>query len=170
MNELTVTRATPADEPTIANMFQFYIYDFTEMWAGDAIGELQEDGRFAPYEWLNRYWVEPGREAWLIRVGGHLAGFALLNQETRTGRPADWDMAEFFIVRKHRRSGAGTAAAHAIFAAHPGQWELAIARRNLGAQAFWPRIVAAAPGVSEIEAIPTAGVTWEGPVLRFRIG
>ena len=170
MDGVTVVPATAVDQPKIANMLQLYIYDFTEMWAGEERGELEEDGSFGAYEPLGSYWREDGREPLLIRVGGRLAGFALLNQETRTGRAADWDMAEFFIVRKHRRSGAGMAAAHAIFESHPGQWELAIARGNLGAQKFWPRTVASAPGVRAIETLDKAHGAWNGPILRFRIG
>ncbi|HWF01477.1 MAG TPA: GNAT family N-acetyltransferase [Caulobacteraceae bacterium] len=170
MPSVTLHRVEPARRETIANMMQLYIHDFSEWWRGQPSGELEEDGRFSPYEHLDSYWSDASREPWLIRVEGSLAGFALLNRVTHSGQPADWNMAEFFVVRKHRGGGVGTAAVHAILAGHPGQWELAIARKNLPAQSFWPRAVGAAPGVFAIEPLDLSDERWNGPVLRFRIG
>lgn len=170
MPNLILERAGPERRETLANMFQFYVYDFSEQWGGEPRGEMREDGRFDHYDRLESYWTEASREPWLVRVNACLAGFVLLNGQAHSGRPVDWNMAEFFIVRKHRRGGAGTAAAHAAFAAHPGQWELGIARTNLPARSFWPRVIASAPGVSAIETIDLENEEWSGPVLRFRIG
>jgi predicted acetyltransferase len=84
--------------------------------------------------------------------------------------PLDWSIAEFFLLRKHRRSGAGTEAAQAIFQRYPGQWEAAVARRNTAALAFWRKAVANCHGVSEIEELDRDDATWNGQILRFRIG
>ena len=34
-----------------------------------------------------------------------------------------------------------------ILAAYPGRWETAVVERNLAAEAFWPKAIAAAPNV-----------------------
>jgi predicted acetyltransferase len=106
----------------------------------------------------------------LLHVDSHIVGFALLNHHNHTDRPLDHNMAEFFILRKHRRGGLGTAAAQAIFTRYPGVWEAAVARRNLGGLAFWHKAIGEHPLVQEVEEIDIATAAWNGPVMRFRIG
>lgn len=38
--------APPSAAQAIDNMLQLYVHDFSEQWAGQARGELGEDGRF----------------------------------------------------------------------------------------------------------------------------
>lgn len=153
--------------PTLEAMFQLYVHDFSEHWAGQDRGELLESGRFADYPGLDRYWREPGRSAWLIRADGHLAGFALLSAHSHSGQPADHDIAEFFVVRKHRRSGVGFEAARQLIGSRPGQWEIAVVRANAGALAFWRRVAAAAS--PELDEQDVDDARWNGAILRFRV-
>jgi len=39
----------PEGRPVLEAMFQLYIHDFSEYWAGEDRGELPETGQFAPY-------------------------------------------------------------------------------------------------------------------------
>jgi predicted acetyltransferase len=165
---LQIEVAPPEARTAIDNMMQLYAHDFSEQWAGSERGELGEDGRFIDYP-LERYWREPGHVPLLLRRAGRLIGFVLLNAETHSGKPEDRNVAEFFIVRKHRRGGLGTQAAHAVFDLYPGQWEAATARANLAALAFWRRAAASHPRVSALEEIDLASADWNGPVIRFRI-
>jgi predicted acetyltransferase len=164
-----VALAAEAEKPAIANLFQLYVHDFSEQWAGMDQGELGDDGRFEPYRYLDAYWSETGRAPLLIRVGGHLAGFALVNDRSHSGLEVDRNMAEFFIVRKHRRSGAGTTAARMIFHRYPGLWEAAVARRNTAALGFWRKAVGGCPGLSRFEELDRQTEEWNGPILRFRL-
>ena len=122
---------------------------------------------FEPYPGLDRYWREPGRSAWFIRADGHLAGFALLSAHSHSGQPADHDIAEFFVVRKHRRSGVGFEAARQLIAPRPGQWEIAVVRANVGALTFWRRVAAAAS--SDLDELNLNDARWNGAILRFRV-
>jgi predicted acetyltransferase len=72
-------------------------------------------------------------------------------------------------MRKYRRGGVASAAVRAIVTRYPGVWEAAIMQRNTPAQAFWPRAVAATPGVRDIETLQGDGVEWIGPIVRFRV-
>ena len=166
---LSIDVAARAERPILDNLMQLYIHDFSEQWAGQARGELQDDGRFPAYP-LDAYWIEADRTPLLIRVGGKVAGLALINRYTHSGLEADASMAEFFVVRKHRRSGVGTAAAQTIFDRYPGQWEAAVARRNLGALPFWRKAAATHRACSDLREIDSTGARWDGPILRFRIG
>lgn len=169
MTDIEITPAGPEEKPVIANMMQLYTHDFSEYWAGTPEGELGDDGRFPDYPYLDTYWHEPARVPLLLRMDGHLIGFALLNDYAHSGMAVDRNMAEFFILRKHRRGGLGTAAAHAVFSRYPGTWEAAVARRNLAALAFWRRAVASHPDVRDIEESDISTKEWNGPVIRFRI-
>lgn len=165
---LSIDLARPHERPILDNLMQLYIHDFSEQWAGTERGELQDDGRFAP-NMFDDYEATAERFALLIRVNGKLAGFALINDHSHSGRPADRNMAEFFVVRKHRRSGVGTAAAQAIFSRYSGLWEAAVARRNTAALSFWRRAAATHPDCHGVEETDVTSERWNGPILRFRI-
>jgi predicted acetyltransferase len=168
MTEVTLEVAGPDRREALANLFQFYTYDFTEQWSDQARGELSEQGLFPDYPYLDAYWTEPGRTPYLIRADGHLAGFVLLNGYSHSGLPLDHAVAEFFVVRKHRRGGVGRAAARAAIAPRPGQWELAVARRNTEALPFW-RTVAADLASGPVDEVDRESAFWNGPILRFRV-
>ena len=168
MADVTLELAGPDKRETLANLFQLYTHDFSEQWAGRDDGELQEDGRFPQYVHLDRYWIEPARTPYLIRADGHLAGFVLINDFSHSGLPLDHAVAEFFVVRKHRRGGVGRAAARAAITPRKGQWELAVARKNTAALPFW-QAVAAELASGPVEALDRSDALWNGPILRFRV-
>ena len=162
---LAIVRAGAGDADLLQNLFQLYAHDFSEFWAGSARGELGPDGLFTDYP-LAPFFERPGWSAWLLKSGEAPAGFALINDEAHSGLPARRSMAEFFLVRKHRGQGAGRAAAQALIADEPGSWEIAVARANTGALAFW-RKVAAACAAGPVEELDIRSPDWNGPVLRF---
>ena len=47
------------------------------------------------------------------------------------------DVAEFFVLRQHRRSGVGRRAAALLFRAFPTRWTVRVLARNARALAFW---------------------------------
>ncbi len=163
-----VSPATLEDRRALGNLMQLYIHDFSEFWWDREDGDLGADGRFGDYP-LDAYWREPGRIPLLLRRGGKLVGFALINAHGHTSRPVDHNVAEFFIARKHRRGGVGTAAARTIYSRYPGAWETAVARRNTGAQAFWRQAITGHPKATEIEELDLTTDAWNGPLFRFRI-
>jgi predicted acetyltransferase len=168
MSKVEVVVAPPQHRVVFENLMQLYTHDFSEQWYDRPTGEVDERGRFPDYP-LDVYWREKDHIPLLLRADSHIIGFALLNRVTHTGRPVDRNMAEFFVLRKHRRTGAGTAAAQAIFTRYPGMWEAAIARRNVAALAFWRRAIGEHPLSQQIEEIDISRADWNGPVLRFRI-
>jgi predicted acetyltransferase len=170
LGDVDITLAAPSERVLIEGLFQFYAYDFSEMEpAASEAFEPGPDGRFAPYPHLDPYWSDPACVALIIRRGGRPAGFALINATSHSGRPVDRNMAEFFVMRKHRRGGVARAAVQAILARYPGRWEAAIAERNTAARAFWPASIAATPGVRNLTTLQGDGVDWTGPILAFTV-
>ena len=167
MPNVDIAVATPSERITIDNLMQLYVHDFTELWAGTGRAELQPDGRYGDYPDLDRYWRDPDHIPLLIRSEGRLIGFAFLNKQSHSGGLLDWNVGEFFVVRKYRRGGYGTAALAAILARWPGRWEAAVVRANIAALTFWRSALSANPGVTVIEEIDVADEEWDGPVMRF---
>jgi predicted acetyltransferase len=166
MPKVTVSPAAAGERAVLDNLMQFYVHDFSEQWAGQDRGELNAEGRFDPYP-LDAYWSEAARIPLIIRVDGHIAGFALLNDIAHSGRPVDRNMAEYFVVRKHRGGGVAAEALRQILAAYPGRWEAAVAERNEAAKRFWPRAIAAAPNVTGLTRLEGDGEHWRGPIWSF---
>lgn len=172
MADVTLHIVEPAQKPVLENLFQLYTHDFSDYWGGREDGELQEDGRFAQYIHLDSYWTDAGadegRTPLFIRTEGFLAGFALINRFSHSGLPVDHAVAEFWIARKHRRFGVGLAAAVKVIGHRPGQWEMAVARKNTGAVAFWRKVAAEVAG-PHVEELDRDDMLWNGPILRCRV-
>lgn len=123
------------DNIVLRHLMQLYLYDFSEFAGWD----LDEHALFG-YKYLDFYWVEPNRHPYLIRVDGHIAGFALVTGNTDdVGNHAR--LSEFFVVRKYRRQGVGEAAARMVFGRFPGRWVVSEMEENVPAQAFWRGVI-----------------------------
>lgn len=165
MLKVELEAAGPERRAAVENLFQFYVHDFADFWT-ERRTELQEDGRFPAYGPLAAYWSEAGTEPFLIRAGGQIAGFVLIDRRSHSGQPTDFNMGEFFVARHYRREGVGRMAALAAIKARPGQWEIAVARRNAGALAFW-RKVAAAAAFGALDERDQEDERWDGAILRL---
>ena len=163
---VTLTQASAQQEPILQNLMQFYTHDFSEFWAGTSRGDLTADGRFEAYP-LADYWSRPTWSAQLIWRGGALAGFALINDQAHAGAPVQSSVAEFFILRKHRGGGLGRQAAEMVFSQRPGSWEVAVARKNVRALAFWRRTVGETQRSSDVSETDIDDAHWNGQILRF---
>jgi predicted acetyltransferase len=166
---LAITVATAAEQPVIENLVQLYIHDFSELFGGTARGDLSDDGRYKVDIPLDDWWAQPDHVPLLIRYHGKLAGFALINANPHSGDPVDRNMAEFFIVRKYRRLGLGTATAHAIFARYPGHWEAAVMRGNASARLFWAGCIAGCALITAMTEADVADARWDGTLFRFEV-
>jgi hypothetical protein len=94
-----VVEALDDDRTVVRRLLQLYHYDFSEFDGSD----VNPHGEYL-HRYLDEYWTDSDRKAFLFRVEGVLAGFALVF----TGEPHD--IAEFFVMRKYRaRAGRGTA-------------------------------------------------------------
>ncbi|HEV7667498.1 MAG TPA: hypothetical protein VGS22_03160 [Thermoanaerobaculia bacterium] len=147
--DVVLDLATPGDEAVLSNLLELYAHDLSETFSL----ELRPDGRFG-YEKLPLYWPEPERRfPFLIRLGRQLAGFALVTRASPgSDDPEDFDVAEFFIVRRHRRSGVGRRAAFLLWDRFPVRWIVRVTEGNHRGQRFWESIIREYTGGAFTEA------------------
>lgn len=137
---LKVETATLDDYPTIQNMARFYVYELSrdcgfisDDWA------LPSDGLYESFD-FKKYFEEPTRKAFLIKVGNELAGFALLNHEGVYPYTA-WNMGEFFITAKFQGKGLGYLVSSELWKMHPGLWEVSVTPENKRGLSFWRKTI-----------------------------
>jgi predicted acetyltransferase len=162
VSSVRIVPAAHEQEPILANLLELYIHDFSEFQPID----LGPDGRFG-YKSLPDYWSHPDHHPFLITVEDKLAGLALVKKERalsaddQVGGHSVWDMAEFFVVRGHRRRGVALAAAHQVWRLFPGPWQVRVMQSNRPALNFWQRAVDTFTGhpVNPV-SIERDGKTW----------
>jgi predicted acetyltransferase len=150
---------TEGDKPVLLNLVQFYCYDMSVVRGVD----VTEHGLFT-YRYVDHYFLEPDRDALFVRHDGALAGFVM----SRELSPNEREVAEFFIMRRYRRAGVGTTAAHELFSLHKGRWVVAFDDANTDARAYWPNVVerAAVGAVDRLNVGPPEH-RFDRTILRF---
>jgi predicted acetyltransferase len=137
--EVVLDEAPPSDAVLLSNLMELYVHDLSEIFPV----ELGADGRFG-YEKLPYYWSEPERRfPFIIRCGGRVIGFALVTRGSPASDDPDaFDVAEFFIIRRHRRSGVGRKAAFLLWNRLPGSWIVRVSEGNRSGCPFWASVIA----------------------------
>jgi predicted acetyltransferase len=151
---LTIHRVGPESSETLVNLFEHYLHDLSESFKI----EVGDDGRYR-YD-MSPHW-ENRDPVYLARVNGRLAGFAIVGSAERWINEADvHDVREFFVIRRHRRSGVGESLARKIWEDHRGRWLVRVLETNAPAAAFWKKVIEAYTGgqYSERKIIPDDNV------------
>ncbi len=160
-----VMAAGPDERTRLTALLELYVYDLSEIFGID----VGDDGRFLVPS-LDAYWKDPRCHAFLIRVDEKLAGFALVQERSRlTADEGVCDMAEFFVIRRHRRRGIGERVAQWLFDRFRGPWEVRQKAENHEATAFWRRAIGRYTG-GRFEEVVLDDERWRGPVQRFESG
>ncbi len=137
-SEVTLAAANSCDAPLLSNLLELYVHDLSNIFSI----KIGADGRFG-YEKLPLYWSAPDTHfAYLIRHEDEVAGFALVTRGSpATDDPDDFDVAEFFVLRAHRRCGVGRRAAFLLWDRRPGRWVVRVSEVNRGALRFWEEAI-----------------------------
>ena len=160
---LVVSRADSTQKAAVRNLLQLYLHDSSEFRGGAGV---DAEGLFA-YPGFDAYWRdEAARSVHLFTLDGALAGFAFVNDWSPSGQGVDHGLAEFFVLRAHRRTGVGWEAASRLFESLPGIWEVAVSGPNVPAVNFW-RTALRADSISGLQEIAGDGARWTGTVFRF---
>ena len=126
------------EKSVIQNMMQFYLYDYSDTDKRD----INSWGLFE-YEYLDSYFDEDeDRVPFFIKLNDIVVGFVLINNHSVLSDAKDVrSIAEFFVMKKYRRIGIGTATVKSVFDSYPGKWEIKIDENNKVALAFWRKCI-----------------------------
>lgn len=135
--DVSVRPASFDEQQIVKNLLQLYLHDFSEF---DQV-KMDDQGHL-DYPYIDHYWRDPGRFPYLIRAKEQLAGFVLIrtSRDPAQGTPIN-NLAEFFVLRSHRRQGVGRMAANQIWNLFPGAWEVDVLLANKQAYPFWKLVV-----------------------------
>ena len=132
-----IVQVPESDKLVLRRLMELYCHDLSAYVQLD----VDQNGLFG-YRHFEAYWTEPGRHPFFIKMAGKHAGFALVNSHCIVVTdPQAHAMAEFFIMKKYRRSGLGRRAAIEIFNRFPGKWEVTQVATNVPAVAFWEAVI-----------------------------
>lgn len=134
MNELSVEPATLKDKTLLFRLLQLYYFDSTR-WSGE---DLQEDGLYECEEdgLLSYFNTEDQSRAYILRVSGKLAGFALVDDVPFEGKRIS-EFADLFVLPKYRRLGLASAATTQIVINSENPWLFAVFRKDREAVRYW---------------------------------
>lgn len=153
---ISIQRVEYHQKPTLRHLVQLYKYDFSEFYPED----VNENGLYEEYMYLDHYWTEEGRHPYFFRVEGLLAGFALI----RELGASTYSIAEFFVMKKYRHQGIGEQVATELFNRFAGVWKVAQIETNKPAQIFWRKTIERYTNNNFQEI---REVDWEGPIQIF---
>jgi predicted acetyltransferase len=158
---LQLRKAQPRDFAAVQQLLELYQYELSDIWPQDADSEA-------------KYGYDLERHAKGERFYAHVAldrsqyiGFALVAPAAVTRDEGHW-MEQFFVLKRYRRSGAGSALAKHVLSSHPGLWEVGQMPANLAAQAFWRTVIAELTAGAYVELRVTEG-WWQGVVQQFNV-
>lgn len=163
--KMNVTLVPAEDYEYVKNLFQYYIYDMSEYTGWPPY----DNGTFDVADsvtGLSDYWNKPNHYPYLIQVDGEIAGFSLVRKYPEESDC--FDMGQFFVLRKFKRKGIGEQAFKLSVSKHPGRWITRVLPNNLGAKAFWLKVINAI-AVTDVVVETERYKTTEMEFIRYRV-
>ena len=116
---------------------QLYTYELSFFEDETTNFKLLDNGLYKVSKYIELYWKEEERHPYILKYNGELAGFVL----ERFNEDDTNEIAEFFVLNKYRKLGAGTFMAKEIFKRYKGKWKIRTLLKNKRAQEFWRKVV-----------------------------
>ena len=154
-------KAQPQDFPAVQQLLELYQYELSDIWPQDADAEAKYG-----YD-LDRHRQDERFHAHVAVEGLQYIGFALVAPAYFAKKEGRW-MEQFFVLKRHRRTGTGRALALYTLQSYPGLWEVGQMPANTAAQAFWRQVIGAQTRGDFVELQITEG-NWQGVVQRFHV-
>ncbi len=132
-----IAASSPQQRTALRNLSRLYTYDLSERSPHLKKFVCDAEGNYD--ECVQPYLDASDCDCYLIDVDGEWAGFVIVRKITTEtdGSTPICQIAEFFVLRKFRRRGIATQAAHAAFDRYSGIWEVHVLPENEQACAFW---------------------------------
>lgn len=121
------------DKNVIYNLMQLYTYELSFFEDETTNFTMLDSGLYVINKYVEKYWKEESRHPFMLKCNNELAGFVLqrFNEQNMN------EIAEFFVINKYRKIGAGTFMANKMFDLYKGKWEIRTLIKNEKAQNFW---------------------------------
>lgn len=125
------------DKNIIYNLMQLYMYDLSSFEDETATFTMLNSGLYTMNKYIEKYWQDKNRHPYILKCNDELAGFVLyrFNEENMN------EIAEFFVLKKYRKIGAGTFMANKMFDLYKGKWEVSTLIKNEISQKFWRKTI-----------------------------
>ena len=101
--------------------------------------DCREDGVFDGCDEMSENWTSENYYSYLVYNGKYPIGFALIKKHFNN--VINFEVEEFFILRKYRRKNLGKNVSFELFDKYKGKWQVKVLQDNLPAQKFWKNII-----------------------------
>lgn len=118
------------------------------------------------YKYLDLYWQENDRSPFFIMNQNTVVGFILINKHCLVPGN-EYNLAEFYVVPSHRKSGFGKQAALLLFKQFLGCWEVRVLDTNSQVILFWENIINTV-SMGKYERISQYDDDWKGIIFSFQ--
>jgi ribosomal-protein-alanine N-acetyltransferase len=139
LSDITLKQAPLSDYPLIQNMGRFYVYDMSEYMGDEEGWKIPADGLYECID-FKKYWDDKNAFPFLVHFKEEIAGFVIIDKKG-SGPDIDYNMAQFFILRKFKNRGLGCRVAEMCFEQFKGSWEVMVMPKNSGAYQFWQKVI-----------------------------
>ena len=138
--EIKLEPVKKEEKEILYRLLQYSLYEES----GTDLNEMGEDGLFE-YRWFDCYFEQQDameRDAYFIREEetGKLLGFVMVNEYMQKFSEGH-SIAEFMVIPKYRRRGAGKKAAVLCFEKYQGNWEVCPSYGSEKAYLFWKNVI-----------------------------
>ncbi len=136
LDKLKLIPASIDDYPVMQNLASYYAYDMSEY-----MGWAQEkDGTHSVGMDYIKYFNDENIFPFIIKYQDELAGFVIIDKNV-SDPSNDFNIAQFFILRKFKGKGLGRSVAGQCFDKFRGKWEVFVMPKNDGAYQFWRKAI-----------------------------
>ncbi|PCJ24044.1 MAG: hypothetical protein COA96_10565 [SAR86 cluster bacterium] len=131
-SNFSFSRVDKTSKGILSNLLELYCHDMSQ-WLDV---ETDERGTFSKHYNVLQCW-ENGGSVFIAKKGVLPIGFAIVQPAQQFTNAGGWDLKEFFVLRKYRRTGAGQKLAKFVWDTSSDKWLVRVHSANRPAVPFW---------------------------------